>query len=526
MYLMQNHHLSKLIITSTTTSESEGFALRRQLKENWQQLLPDLTESFDEFCAEDEVIHLPKITISLEVDSTDSLVSDMPITHNDTLKDQIKIQVMLQIQAFKSEFNNSSSAPFIHDQILADNPNVTNKHLKEFNDEPNISSNTLLTWQDVKSYLTSGKLPWYIMHEEPAKNWVSQNNSHALHSSMQSLIKSNINECMNTLFEDRSSQTINRLVQLCDDALRKGIFEQLVDYTLSKFNLLQNVKINDAQSSSDALVYIYEEIINETANPINLTNALLNQLLSEQTVNNSVGNTSIQSSVLDIAIAKAAKQFNKSAQELATLLSVIHPQLNVDKNLKPQSMTQAIQADKIESLDISSDHDLFKNATSILFAGSILLYPYLYRLFKELDYLSENKKIKNSKQNSAVTVMIYLLTGEEQAFDYQLPFVKWLLGIPVDELIFIEENSLDKKEIAEADNVLLSLKSHWSVLKNSSFTSIRESFLQRAGMMKIYDEQCHISIERKGIDVLIDQIPFSLSIIRLPWIKQQIIVTW
>lgn len=525
---MQNHHLSKLVITSSTTSESEGFALRRQLKENWQQLLPDLTESFDEFCAEDEVIHLPKISITLEIDSTHPLVSDMPITPNDTLKEQIKTQVMLQIQAFKAEHNSSSRESFIHDQILADNPNVTNKYIKEFSDEPNAntSGNILLTWQDVKSYLTSGILPWYIMHEESAKDLVPQNNSQALHSSMQSLIKSNINECINTLFEDRSSQTINRLVQLCDDALRKGIFEQLVEQVLSKFNLLQNIKIDDAQLSRDALVYIYEEIINETANPISLTNVLLNQLLSDETVKNTVGNTSIQPSVLGNVIAKAVKQFNKSEQVLATLFSVIHPQLNVDKNVKTQSMIQDIQADKIESLDISSDHDLFKNSTSILFAGSILLYPYLYRLFKKLDFLSEDKKIKHSKQNSAVTVMIYMLTGEERAFDYQLPFVKWLLGIPVDALISIEESSLDKNEIAEADNVLLSLKSHWSVLKNSSFTSIRESFLQRAGMMKLYDEQCHISIERKGIDVLIDQVPFSLSIIRLPWIKQQIIVTW
>lgn len=519
---MQNHHLSKLIITSTTTSEPEGFALRRLLKENWQQLLPDLTESFDEVCAEDEVIHLPKIIISLEIDSTHSLVSDMPITHNETLKDQIKTQVMLQIQDFKAELNSSSS------EFLDNNPNVTNKHIKGFSNESktNTSNNALLTWQDVKSYLTSGILPWYIMHEESVKDLVQQNNTQSLHSSMQSLIKHNINECMNTLFEDRSSQTINRLVQLCDDALRKCIFELLVEHVLSKFNLLKNAKIGDAQLSCDALVYICEEIINEAENPIDLTNALFNQLLSAKTAQNTVCNTSIQVNVLGIVIVKAAKQFNKSEQVLTTLFSAIFSQYNIEKKAKTLSINQDIQADKTEPLDNFTDDELFKNTRSVLFAGCILLYPYLHRLFKELGYLSADKKIKQSKQSRAVTLMIYLLTGAEQAFDYQLHFVKWLLGIPVDALISIEENSLDKKEISEADNVLLSFKTHWAVLKNSSFTNIRESFLQRAGMMKLYDQQCHITIERKGIDVLIDQIPFSLSIIRLPWIKQQIIVTW
>ena len=112
---MQNHHLNKLTIKSTTTSESEGFVLRRLLKDNWQQLLPDLTESFDDVCAEGDVIYLPKISISLEVDSMDSLVSEIPNNHNQSLKDQIITQVMQQVQTFKTKSNTreSNSSLFI-----------------------------------------------------------------------------------------------------------------------------------------------------------------------------------------------------------------------------------------------------------------------------------------------------------------------------------------------------------------------------------------------------------------------------
>lgn len=521
---MQNHHLSKLVITSTTTSESEGFALRRLLKKNWQQLLPDLTESFDEVCAENEVIHLPKIKISLEVDSMHSLVADMPITLNETLKDQIKTQVMQQVQQFKTENNDRGNNTFSHNERLDQITNVSNEYIEELKNGIKTSqvSNALLTWADVKSYLNSGQLPWYIMQEESAKNLVKRNNAQSLYSSMQSLIKHNINACIDGLYENHYAQTINRLVQLCDDALRNSIFEQLVEHAISKFNLLNNGQVNDAQLNSQALVYICQEIINEAVEPIDVTNALIHQFLSDNSGKNTVYNIIIQASVLETLITKAAKQFKTTENVLSILSSAIFSESNVDIKAKNQD----ILTDKLESLDNFSDDDLFKNATPILFAGSILLYPYLYRFFKDLDYMSEDKMLKNDKHNSAVTLMVYLLTGKEEAFDYQLHFIKWLLGIPVGALISIEGNSLTDNEKALADTVLLSLKSHWSVLKNTSIPTIRESFLQRAGMMKLDDEQCYLHIERKGIDVLIDQIPYSLSIIRLPWIKQSIIVTW
>ncbi|MFT5851700.1 MAG: hypothetical protein ACI87J_001673 [Colwellia sp.] len=529
---MQNHHLSKLIITTTTTSESEGFALRRLLKENWQQLLPELTESFDEVCAKNHVIHLPHISISLEVDSMHSLVSDKPITHNKGLKDQIITQVMQQIQDFKTKMNDRGNDTFIHDEFLDDNTRIINGQIEELKNDKNTNNKSvgLLTWQDVKSYLNSGRLPWYIMHEESIKDVVKPENSQPLYSSMQSLIKQNVTEYLEGLYVEHLAQNINRLIQLCDDDLRKSLFEHLVDHALSELNLLKNKKVGDSQLNSQALVYICEEIINKSANPIDLTNVLFTKLMADKSGTNTLDNIIIQDSLLDTLIPKAAKQFTISDNVLSIITSSILTQSNVYESEKNQSVIQGKiqdrQTDKVKTLGNFSDDDLFKNATQILFAGSILLYPYLTPFFKDLDYLSEDQKIKSNKQSSAVLLMVYLLTGKEQAFDYQLHFIKWLLGIQVSAFLPLEKNALTENEKALADVVLLSLKSHWSVLKNTSIATIRESFLQRAGIMKLDHEQCHLHIERKGIDVLIDQIPFSLSIIRLSWIKQPITVTW
>jgi hypothetical protein len=523
---MQNHHLSKLIITTTTASDSEGFALRRLLKENWQQLLPDLSESFDQVCKEDEVIHLPKITISLAVDSMDSLVSDMPITHNEYLKDQIITQLMQQVQHYKTQLNNRESSSYQQDEWLDDKTN--NEYLAEYKNTTKTNKQRvgLLTWQAVQSYLNSGTLPWFIMQEKSTKDLVQEDNSQPLYLSMQSLIKQNVTQCIEGLFEEHSAQKINRLIQLCDDELRKSIFESLVERALGKFNLLKNEEAGDARLKRQALVYICEEVIHKSANSIAVTNALFTQLMSDKPEKNVVHNSIIQGRILNDLIPETAKQFNISENVLSILTSRILRQTNVFQKAKNQRMTEDIQAENDKALDNISDQDIFKNATQVMFVGGILLYPYLTRLFNDLDYLSKDKTIKNNKHNSAVSVMVYLLTGQEQAFDYQLYFIKWLLGIPVNALITLEENSLTDNEKALTDNVLLSLKSHWSVMNNTSIDTIRKSFLQRSGMMKLDDEQCHLHIERKGIDVLIDQIPFSLSIIRLAWIKQPIIVTW
>jgi hypothetical protein len=327
---MQNHHLSKLIITTTTTSESEGFALRRLLKENWQQLLPDLTESFDEVCAEDHVIHLPNISISLELDSMDSLVSDMPITHNKYLKEQIITQVMQQIQDYKAKINDRVNDTFIHDEFLDDNTHVINKNIQQLKNDnkTNNPSVGLLTWQDVKSYINSGKLPWYIMHEEYTNDLVNSEKPQSLYSFMQSLIKQNITECIEGLYDKHSAPNIYRLIQLCDDNLRKILFENLVAHALSEFTLLKNKEVGDSQLNSQALVYICEEIINKSANPIDLTNVLFTTLIGYKSGTNTLDNIIIKDSILDTLIPKVAKKFTLSENVLSIITSAIFSQSN------------------------------------------------------------------------------------------------------------------------------------------------------------------------------------------------------
>jgi hypothetical protein len=66
----------------------------------------------------------------------------------------------------------------------------------------------------------------------------------------------------------------------------------------------------------------------------------------------------------------------------------------------------------------------------------------------------------------------------------------------------------------------------WSILKSTSPDGLRQGFLQRGGKLQTKNEQLYIEIEKNTIDVLLDHLPWNLSLIRLPWSGQIIRVEW
>ncbi|UQV44271.1 hypothetical protein KIV45_20870 [Janthinobacterium lividum] len=55
---------------------------------------------------------------------------------------------------------------------------------------------------------------------------------------------------------------------------------------------------------------------------------------------------------------------------------------------------------------------------------------------------------------------------------------------------------------------------------------MRETFLQRDGRLQWDDGQLSLTIRRKAVDVLVDELPWGLAIIVHPWMRQPLHVTW
>ncbi|GEM_PF-4255737 len=156
-------------------------------------------------------------------------------------------------------------------------------------------------------------------------------------------------------------------------------------------------------------------------------------------------------------------------------------------------------------------------------AGMILLHPFLKALFTKLELLDvETQQIRDPEL--AAHVLHYAATGREQDFEYSMTFEKYLCGIAPDH-VMERKITLSQEVKASVDLLLESVLSHWTALKSKSTALLRAEFLQRKAKVFI-DGNPRVVFERKVIDIMLDRLPWNLSIIRLPWRTELLYVEW
>lgn len=158
-------------------------------------------------------------------------------------------------------------------------------------------------------------------------------------------------------------------------------------------------------------------------------------------------------------------------------------------------------------------------------AGLILIHPFIRRLFDLLEY-TEKRKFKNSAlQHRAVHALQYVVNKHLEADEPSLVLNKILCGMDIgDPLASDIELNQEEKEIC--DKMLLGLIAQWSILKGVTPDSLRAAFLIRDGRLKDVDEFWELIVEKKGIDILLEHIPWSISTIQFHWMKKVMHIVW
>ncbi|EAQ48590.1 contractile injection system tape measure protein [Leeuwenhoekiella blandensis] len=157
--------------------------------------------------------------------------------------------------------------------------------------------------------------------------------------------------------------------------------------------------------------------------------------------------------------------------------------------------------------------------------GLILLHPFLSILFEELGVLNPQKQIAEEHYDLVVQLLHFIATGEENVSEQQLGAAKQLCGVPSSYPIKKESVLLEKHK-QEAFNLIQTVLNYWSALKNTTASGLRGQFLTRSGKWVTTDEKIELFIERQTADILLDQLPWGLSMVKLPWLKKMIYVTW
>jgi hypothetical protein len=178
--------------------------------------------------------------------------------------------------------------------------------------------------------------------------------------------------------------------------------------------------------------------------------------------------------------------------------------------------------------DKENEIDKFENIDQGIYlqnTGVVLLHPFLFSLFKRLQFVKEGKFENAQVQQKAMYLIHYMATGRMTAEEYELPIAKLLCAWPL-ELPVNKDVGISSDETNETDAMLEAAIERWTVLKNTSVDGLREGFLQRNGKLYTENEKLYLRVEEQSIDVLLDQLPWVLSMVKLPWMKELLRVEW
>jgi len=162
-------------------------------------------------------------------------------------------------------------------------------------------------------------------------------------------------------------------------------------------------------------------------------------------------------------------------------------------------------------------------------AGAVLLWPFLSRYFQILGLLEEKDKFRSELERSrAIHLVQYLAIGQMEAPEPELLLNKILCGArPEQPLETVSPVTAEEEELSL--QMLHGLLENWHKLSNTSIEGLRQSFLMREGRLVRKDKEeksWSLVVSTKGYDVLLDSLPWRLSMIRLPWMQTMLYVKW
>jgi hypothetical protein len=158
-------------------------------------------------------------------------------------------------------------------------------------------------------------------------------------------------------------------------------------------------------------------------------------------------------------------------------------------------------------------------------AGLVILWPHLSHFFGLVDLMENDKFIDETATVRAVHLLQYLATGEQETAECFLSLNKLLCGWAISGAVS-KRIVLAESEKAESEQLLSTVISEWSALKNTSIGEFQKSFLQRAGVLAEERNRWLLKVERKPFDLLLERLPWGLSMIKLSWMKTLLCVEW
>ncbi|MCB0401168.1 MAG: hypothetical protein KDD41_03735 [Flavobacteriales bacterium] len=158
-------------------------------------------------------------------------------------------------------------------------------------------------------------------------------------------------------------------------------------------------------------------------------------------------------------------------------------------------------------------------------AGLIILAPYLGMLFERCGLMQGGEFIDAESREKGVHLLHYAATGTTGSGEHEQVVGKVLCGLgisdPVDRQVVLSEQDQDT-----VNGMLTAITQQWQPLNGTSIEGLQVSFLQREGKLEEEEEQYFMKVEQKAFDMLLDQISWNITKIKLSWMKKVLIIEW
>lgn len=160
------------------------------------------------------------------------------------------------------------------------------------------------------------------------------------------------------------------------------------------------------------------------------------------------------------------------------------------------------------------------------YAGAVLLNPFLPRLFQSLDLLNAQGRF-STMENAwiAQACVYYAVSGETVEHQTDSMLCRYLCGVhesewPVGPIV------LSPQALEATHRMLEAVVANWEYAARMSIDGLRESFLHREGKFACENNDASLRVSKKGIDVLLEMLPWAYQTIHHPWMHGPLKVVW
>ena len=240
---------------------------------------------------------------------------------------------------------------------------------------------------------------------------------------------------------------------------------------------------------------------------------------------------------------------NKEINKKVTLIKDVNTDFTEDispnfKQKKGKKETVVFKIDRVKDTEINKKSPINRESLEIteaekeffrtfLFevnnfvenAGLVILHPFLKLLFEQTNLCENDKWISEESQHKAILLTQFLVNGKTKIFENELVLNKLLCGLPI-ETVVNTKLILSDFEMEKCTNLLEAVLEYWKPLQGSSVETLQETFLQRNAKLSLQNNNQELWVEEKGVDILLEQLPWGIGTIKTPWMDEFLICNW